>query len=80
MVLETKTVARITMTALYDSFVDYVLAKSQNEFIFDNVVNQLKSSGFVAEAGTLISRQRGLHEGLSTIDNAVMTFKTWFKR
>ena len=80
LVLETKTVDKITMTTLYKSFVDYILTKSQNESIFDDVVSQLKSAGLFAEAGTLILRQRSLHEGLSTIDNAVMTFKAWFKR
>ena len=80
LVLETKTVAKITTTTLYTSFVDYILDKSQNELILGDVVNQLKSAGLVAEAATLISRQRSLHEGLSTIDNAVMTFKAWLKR
>eukprot|EP00794_Sanderia_malayensis_P009895 gene9895-10908_t len=50
LVIQSKTVYRIPSTALYPSFVHYIISQSNNEALFADVVTQLRTSGLHAEA------------------------------
>ena len=80
LVRQNKTIKKVAKTALFPSFVDYILRKPNNEIIFNDILNQLKTAGLIAEAGTLISRQTGLHSALSNINVAISSFRSWFQR
>ena len=48
------------------------------ESLFQSTVKQLRDAGLLAEAGSLYTRHRELHESFSVLDNAFNILKYYF--
>lgn len=68
--MATKTISVIVNTILYENFLSYIV-DMKDAFIIKQVMVDLESDGFVAEAGTLIMKVLGISDSFCTVSNTL---------
>lgn len=78
LMLDAKLTVKCVSTAFYPHLIDHLLSK-QSEGLWDveEIAQQLRATGCIAEAGSLMMSYRGTHPALRTFSAALSTVKRW---